>query len=156
MKIRMPYRLAALAELLLACACANAAAQNIANYPQRPVRMVVPAAPGGAMDIVGRILSPKLGEELGQQIVVDNRGGAAGNIGMEVAARALPDGYTVMIGNIGMMSISPSIYPDFPIKPMRDFIALTQLVDTPDSLVSNPSLPAKSVKELIDYAKANP
>ncbi|MEO8443272.1 MAG: tripartite tricarboxylate transporter substrate binding protein [Betaproteobacteria bacterium] len=125
------------------------------NYPQRPVRMVVPFAPGGASDFVGRILQPKLGEELGQQVVIDNRAGAAGNIGVEVAARANPDGYTLLLGNVGTMAINPSLYLKFPIKPVNDLIGITQVVDVPGSLVVNPSLPVKNVKELVDYAKAN-
>jgi tripartite-type tricarboxylate transporter receptor subunit TctC len=126
------------------------------NYPTRPVRMVVPFAPGGASDFVGRIISPGLGEALGQQVVIDNRTGAAGNIGVEVAARASPDGYTILLGNVGTMSINPGLYTSFPIKPVTDFIAVVQVVDVPGSLVAHPSLPANSVKELIEYAKANP
>jgi tripartite-type tricarboxylate transporter receptor subunit TctC len=124
-------------------------------YPQRPVRMVVPFAPGGASDFVGRIMQPKLGEELGQQVVIDNRAGAAGNIGVEVAARANPDGYTLLLGNIGTMAINPSLYLKFPVKPVNDLVGITQVVDVPGSLVVHPSLPVNNVKELIDYAKAN-
>ena len=124
-------------------------------YPQRPVRMVVPFAPGGASDFVGRIMQPKLGEELGQQVVIDNRAGAAGNIGVEVAARANPDGYTLLLGNIGTMAINPSLYLKFPIKPVNDLVGITQVVDVPGSLVVHPSLPVNNVKELVDYAKAN-
>ena len=125
-----------------------------ANYPQRPVRMVVPFAPGGASDFVGRILQAKMSDELGQQLVIDNRTGAAGNIGVEVAARASPDGYTTLLGNIGTMAINPGLYLKFPIKPATDLIAITQVVDVPGSLVVHPSLPVNNVKELIDYAKA--
>jgi tripartite-type tricarboxylate transporter receptor subunit TctC len=125
------------------------------NYPQRPVRMVVPFAPGGASDFVGRIMQPRLGEELGQQVVIDNRAGAAGNIGVEVAARANPDGYTLLLGNIGTMAINPSLYLKFPIKPVNDLVGITQVVDVPGSLVVHPSLPVNNVKELVDYAKAN-
>lgn len=135
---------------------AIAAVAAAADYPQRPVRLVVPSAPGGAMDIVARVISPRLGEELGQQIVVDNRGGAAGNIGNELAARAAPDGYTVLIGNIGTISINPSLYPGSPVRPLRDLAPVTQIVDTPNSLVINPSLPVRTVKALVDYAKVNP
>lgn len=131
-------------------------AQDGTRYPQRPIRLIIPAAPGGAMDIVGRILAPTLSEELGQQIVVDNRGGAAGNIGLEVAARTMPDGYTVVIGNIGNLALNTSLYPTFPIKPLRDLIPITQTVDTPNTLIVNPVLPARSVKALVDYAKGNP
>ena len=117
--------------------------------------MVVPFAPGGASDFVGRIMQAKMSEELGQQLVIDNRTGAAGNIGVEVAARASPDGYTLLLGNIGTMAINPGLYLKFPIKPVNDLIAVTQVVDVPGSLVVHPSLPVNNVKELIDYAKAN-
>ncbi len=127
-----------------------------ADYPSRPVRMIVPFAPGGASDLVGRMISPKLTQELGQQVVVDNRGGASGNIGVEVAARATPDGYTILLGNIGTMAINPAVYPKFPIKPVRDLIAITQVVDVPTALAVHPSVPAASVREFIDYAKARP
>jgi tripartite-type tricarboxylate transporter receptor subunit TctC len=125
------------------------------NYPQRPVRMVVPFAPGGASDFVGRIMQAKMSDELGQQLVIDNRTGAAGNIGVEVAARASPDGYTILLGNIGTMAINPGLYLKFPVKPVRDLIAITQVVDVPGSLVVHPSLPVNSVKELVEYAKAH-
>ena len=126
-----------------------------ADYPQRPVRMVIPFAPGGASDFVGRIMQAKMSEVLGQQIVIDNRTGAAGNIGVEVAARASPDGYTLLLGNIGTMAINPGLYLKFPVKPVNDLIAVTQVVDVPGSLVVHPSLPANNVKELIEYAKAH-
>ncbi len=133
-----------------------ARAQPATDYPLRPVRMIVPFAPGGASDLVGRMISPKLSLELGQQVVVDNRGGASGNIGVEVAARATPDGYTILLGNIGTMAINPAIYPKFPIKPVRDLIGVTQVVDVPTALATHPSLPVATVKEFIDYAKARP
>jgi tripartite-type tricarboxylate transporter receptor subunit TctC len=131
-------------------------AQDSEKYPNRSIRMVVPFAPGGASDFAGRIIAPKLTDELGEQIVVDNRGGAAGNIGVELAARANPDGYTILLGNVGTMAINPSIYPNFAIRPLRDLIPITEVVDVPGSLVVHPSLPVKSVRELINYAKANP
>jgi tripartite-type tricarboxylate transporter receptor subunit TctC len=93
---------------------------------------------------------------LGQQIVIENRSGAAGNIGVEIAARAAADGYTTLLGNIGAMAINPGFYPKFPIKPVRDFIGVTQVVDSPTALVVHPSLGVKSVKEFIELAKANP
>ncbi len=150
------HRLYACALSTLTLLSASALAQDDAKYPNRSIRMVVPFAPGGASDFVGRIISPKLIDVLGEQIVVDNRGGAAGNIGVELAARANPDGYTILLGNVGTMAINPSIYPNFPIKPLKDLIPITQVVDVPGSLVTHPSLPVKSVKELIAYAKANP
>jgi len=133
----------------------TASAHSQSNYPQRPVRMVIPFAPGGASDFVGRIMQAKMSEELGQQLVIDNRTGAAGNIGVEVAARANPDGYTILLGNVGTMAINPGLYVKFPIKPLNDLIAITQVVDVPGSLVVNPSLPVNNVKELIEYAKAH-
>jgi tripartite-type tricarboxylate transporter receptor subunit TctC len=126
------------------------------DYPTKPVRMIVPFAPGGASDVVARIMSPGLIKELGQQLVVDNRGGASGNIGVEVAARAPADGYTLLLGNIGAMAINPGLFPKFPISPVRDFVAVTMVVDVPTALVIHPSVPVKSVKEFIEYAKARP
>jgi tripartite-type tricarboxylate transporter receptor subunit TctC len=126
------------------------------GYPNHPVRMVIPFAPGGASDFVGRIMQPRFAELLGQPIVVDNRAGAAGNIGMEAAAKAAPDGYTLYLGNIGTVAINPAIFPGLAVNPLRDFIAVTQVVDVPSVLVANPSLPARSVKELVAHARANP
>src|SRR3954464_13798346 len=119
------------------------------NYPNRPVRMIVPFAPGGASDFVGRIIQPALAEALGQQVVVDNRSGAAGNIGVEVAARAQPDGYNFLLGNVGTMAINPNYYTKFPVKPLRDLEGVTQVVDVPGCFVVHPSIPAKNVKEIV-------
>jgi len=116
----------------------------------------VPFAPGGASDFVGRIIQPAMAEHLGQQVVIDNRPGAAGNIGVETAVRASPDGYTFLLGNVGTMAINPVYYLKFPFKPLKDLIPVTQVVDVPGSLVVHPSLPAKNVKELIAHLKANP
>jgi tripartite-type tricarboxylate transporter receptor subunit TctC len=126
------------------------------EYPTRPVRMIVPFAPGGASDLVGRIIQPALAEQLGQQVVVDNRAGAAGNIGVEVAARAQPDGYNFLLGNVGTMAINPNYYTKFPVQAPRDLIGITQVVDVPGCFVVHPSLPVKSVKEIVAYLKANP
>jgi tripartite-type tricarboxylate transporter receptor subunit TctC len=126
------------------------------NYPTRPLRMIVPFAPGGASDFVGRIIQPPLHEQLGQQVVVDNRSGAAGNIGVEVAATASPDGHTFLLGNVGTMAINPALYTKFPYKPIRDLVPVTQVVDVPGSLVVHPSVPAKDAKELVAHLKANP
>lgn len=131
-----------------------AAAVAADSYPSRPVRMVVPFAPGGASDFVGRLVQPRLAQELGQQIVIDNRAGASGNIGVEVAARASADGYTLLLGNIGTMAINPSIFPKFPVRPLRDFIGVTQVVDVPVGLAAHPSVPVKTMPEFIAYAKA--
>jgi tripartite-type tricarboxylate transporter receptor subunit TctC len=126
------------------------------DYPNRPVRMVVPFAPGGASDFVARIVQPPMVELLGQQVVIENRSGAAGNIGVEVAARASPDGYTFLLGNVGTMAINPNLFPSFPVRALRDLVGVTEIVDVPGSLVVHPSVPAKTTKELIAYLKANP
>ena len=126
------------------------------DFPNRTVRMVVPFAPGGASDHVARIIQPRMAELLGQQLVVDNRSGAAGNIGVEVAARASPDGYSILLGNVGTMAINPNVYVKFPIKPLKDLEPVTQVVDVPGCLVVHPSLPAKGLKELVSYLKSNP
>ena len=118
--------------------------------------MVVPFAPGGASDFMARILQPKLSDELGQRVVADNRAGAAGNIGVEIVARSNPDGYTILLGNIGTMAINPAVFPNFPIRPARDLIGITLVSDTPGALAVHPSIPVASVKELIAYAKARP
>jgi tripartite-type tricarboxylate transporter receptor subunit TctC len=126
------------------------------GYPNKPVRIIIPFAPGGASDFVGRILQPRLGELLGQQIVIENRPGASGNIGLEAGAKAAPDGYTLYLGNVGTVAINISVFPKLPVDPRRDFIAVTQVVDVPGALVGHPSFPPNSVKEIIAYAKANP
>jgi tripartite-type tricarboxylate transporter receptor subunit TctC len=115
------------------------------EYPTRPVRMIVPFAPGGASDTVGRIIQPAMADLLHQQVVVDNRGGAAGNIGVEVAVRATPDGYTFLLGNIGTMAINPNYYTKFKYRPLKDLIPITQVVDVPGSFVVHPSVPAKNL-----------
>lgn len=134
----------------------SAAAQKGDGYPSRPIRMIVPFAPGGASDTVARIIQPAMAELLKQQVVIDNRGGAAGNIGVEVAVRANPDGYNFLLGNVGTMAVNPVYYLKFPYKPLKDLIPVTQIVDVPGCLVVNPAVPAKNVKELITHLKANP
>lgn len=129
---------------------------NAQNYPTKSINMIVPFAPGGASDVVARIISPLLSKELGQPIVVDNRGGASGNIGVAYAARASNDGYNVLLGNIGTMAINPALFKKFTVNPVRDFIAVTQVVDAPTALVIHPSIPVKTVNEFIEYAKARP
>jgi tripartite-type tricarboxylate transporter receptor subunit TctC len=118
--------------------------------------MIVPFAPGGASDTVGRIIQPALADLLKQQVVIDNRGGAAGNIGVELAVRANPDGYNFLLGNVGTMAINPVYYVKFPYRPLKDLIPVTQVVDVPGCLVTHPSVPAKNVKEMIAHLKANP
>jgi tripartite-type tricarboxylate transporter receptor subunit TctC len=134
----------------------SAYAQSAASYPTRPVRMIVPFVPGGATDFVARVIQPRLSEELGQPVVVENRAGASGNIGVEIAARATPDGYTVLLGNIGAMAINPALFRKFPIQPVRDFVCLCPMVDIPTVFVVHAAVPVTTLKEFIDYAKAKP
>ena len=126
------------------------------DYPSRPVRMIIPFGPGGASDFVARIIAPKMGDALGQQIVIDNRSGAAGNIGVEVAARASADGYTILLGNVGSVAINPSVFPKFSIRPLRDFTAISMVSDVPGALAIHPAVPAATIKEFIAYAKTRP
>jgi tripartite-type tricarboxylate transporter receptor subunit TctC len=142
--------------LALCAAASHAGAQGDAGYPTRPLRLVVPYAPGGSSDFTARVLQPPLAEQLGQQVVIDNRSGAAGNIGVEVAARANPDGYTLLFGNVGTIAINPGLYPSFPVQPLRDLAAIIEVADLPSVLVVNTALPVATVKELIDYAKKAP
>jgi tripartite-type tricarboxylate transporter receptor subunit TctC len=125
-------------------------------YPNKAIRMIVPFAPGGASDFVGRILQPRLTELLGQQIVVENRAGASGNIGLDAAAKSPPDGYTVFLGNVGTIALNPAVFPKLGVAPTKDFIAITQVVDVPGVLVVHPDLQAKTIKEVIAIAKAYP
>jgi len=143
----------ALAAWLAFAAVAPAAAQP---YPNRPLRFVVPFAPGGSTDTLARTLGQKLTDALQQQVVVDNRSGANGNIGMEIVARAAPDGYSIVLGYIANLGIGPSLYAKLPFDPVRDYAPITQLASSPNILAVHPSLPVKSFRELITYAKTNP
>ncbi len=123
------------------------------NYPQRSIRLIVPFAPGGASDFTARMISKALAEDLKQSIIVENRGGAAGNIGMEVAAKAAPDGYTIFLGNVGATAINPSVFAGtLKVKPEQDFIAVTLVADVPDVLVVTTTLPVSTVSEFVAYA----
>lgn len=136
------------------CISGNVLAQ--ATYPAKPIRMIIPFAPGGASDFVGRIIATPLSQVLGQQIIADNRPGASGNLGLEAAARSAADGYTILQGNIGTLAVNPSIYPTLTVRPLRDFAPVGQVVDVSDILIVHPSLPAKTVKELVAFAKKRP
>ena len=140
--------------LALAAVCASAAVAQ--PFPSKPVRLVIGSVPGGGNDLVGRLLALKLSESLRQPVVVDNRGGANGIIGMELVAKAAPDGYTWFMGTAGHLSVNPALYPELPFNIGRDFAPLTEVVSLPFLLYQHPSLPAKTLGELIAYAKANP
>jgi len=134
---------------------ADAVAQSSAGYPNRPLRFIVPYAAGGNGDIVARIIAQKLITQIGQQLVIDNRGGAGGNIGAELAARAAPDGYTVMLGT-NTHVINMSLFSKLPYDIQRDFAPVTLTTSAPMVLIVHPSLPAKTVKEFIALARAHP
>jgi tripartite-type tricarboxylate transporter receptor subunit TctC len=125
-------------------------------FPSRPVRFVVPFAPGGSTDTLARSMGGQLSELLGQQVVVDNRPGANGDIGMLIVAKAPSDGYTVVLGYIANLGIGPSLYAKMPYDPVKDFAPITQVAGASNILVTHPSVPAKSFKELLVHVKANP
>jgi len=120
-----------------------------ASYPNKSIKMIIPFAPGGASAFIGRILSVRLSEVLGQQVIVDNRSGTAGNIGMEAAAKSAPDGYTIYLGNIGTVAINLALFPNLNINPLRDFVPVTQVADVPSALVGNNDFPPNNVSQLI-------
>ena len=142
--------------VLSAALFAATTAATAQNYPSRPVRFVVPYAPGGSTDTLARSMAIKLSELLGQQVVVDNRPGANGDIGMTIVARAPADGYTIVLGYIANLGIGPSLYEKMPYDPVKDFASITQVAGASNILVTHPSLPAKNFKEFIAYTKANP
>ncbi len=140
--------------LTTACAASGVACSQ--DYPSRPLRNIVSYPPGGGVDVGARIVATRLGDIMGQMVVVDNRPGAGGNIGAEIAARATPDGYTLFTCQIASHAISPALYKKLPYDPIKDFAPISLVGMTPNVLVVHPSLPPKSVTEFIAYAKANP
>jgi tripartite-type tricarboxylate transporter receptor subunit TctC len=142
-----------LLSLMLCSIWSVASAQ--APYPSKPLRFILPFPPGGGTDTLGRVIGQKLGELLGQQVVMDNRPGAGANLGAEIAAKSPPDGYTIFMGNVAH-TINASLYSKLNYDLVKDFATVTMLASTPNILVVHPSLPAKSVKELVALAKARP
>ena len=138
------------------CACGQAIAQPAAAYPNRPIRMLVAYPPGGGVDLAARVIGQKITDELGQQVIVDNRGGGGGNIAMEMAARAQPDGYTLVMTAAGPTAINVSLYKKIPFDPIRDFAPVALVATTVYALVVHPSVEAKSVRELVALAKTRP
>lgn len=126
------------------------------SYPSKPIRLIIPFPPGGSTDILGRSLAQKLSEAWGQQVLVDNRGGAGGTIGADLAAKAPADGYTLLMGHIGTLAVNVALYPKLSYDPVRDFAPVSMVALVPNVLVVHPALPVKNVTELIAYAKANP
>lgn len=143
--------------VLLATAMGAAPAVFAADaWPARPIRMIVAYPPGGGTDQVGRAMAEQLAQSLGQNVVIDNRGGATGNIGTELAARALPDGYTLLMGNVAPNAVNVSLFKKLGFDPVKDFLPVSLVAITPNVLVAHPSQPVKTVKELLALAKAKP
>ena len=149
----MPFRLSCLVLLMLAALCAPAGAQD---YPSRPIRWVVPFPPGGPTDTLSRILAARLGDVWKAGIVIENKGGAAGAIGTDFAAKAAPDGYTIQLGTQSTNGSNKIFYPNLPYDPIKSFTPVAILASGPNVLVVNPDLPVHSVGELIALAKAKP
>jgi len=126
------------------------------NYPARPLRLIVPTAPGGGTDFTGRLVAAKLSETMGQQVVVENRGGGGGSVGADNAAKATADGYTLLLGSIATHAVNPALYKKLPYDHLKDFAPVSLIGTVPNALVVHPSVPVKSIQEFITYAKANP
>jgi tripartite-type tricarboxylate transporter receptor subunit TctC len=139
--------------LLLAFVSLQAGGQP---YPSKPVRVINPFPPGGPLDVLGRVMSERLGAALGRPVVIENKPGAAGNIGAAEVAKAAPDGYTVLLTLFSIVTSNPHLYERLPFDPLKDFAPITALATTDSVLIVHPSVPAASVKELIAHAKANP
>jgi tripartite-type tricarboxylate transporter receptor subunit TctC len=142
--------------LVLAAALFAAAPARAEDYPSRKITLVVPYPPGGGVDAMARVMAQKLSEAFHQQVIVENRGGAGGTVGTRFVARAEPDGYTLLLGHTGTISINPSLYPKLDIEPRRDFAPIGLVASMPVALLANPSFPAKTVAEVIAYAKKEP
>ncbi|MEO7939533.1 MAG: tripartite tricarboxylate transporter substrate binding protein [Burkholderiaceae bacterium] len=154
-----PFRIVAtaVAALALAGACALQASAQTADYPNKPVRIVVTFPPGGSADAVVRMLVPRLNETLGQPVIVDNRPGAGGNIGLTVVAKAAPgDGYTIGVGAAGALSANASLYEHMPFDPVKDLRPVSMLAAIPFVIIGHPSVPARSLRELMALAKNQP
>ncbi len=148
--------LARLAFLMIALAGLLAMPAAAQTWPNKPIRFVVPFPPGGATDIIARAVSVEISKTLGQQVIIDNRAGAGGNIGTDIVAKSAPDGYTMLMGTVGTHGINVSLYSKLTYDAVKDFAPVTLVANVPNVLEVNPGLPVNSVKELIAYAKANP
>ena len=138
------------------CGAAPLAFAQAQGYPTRPIRFIAANAPGGGLDITARSINGKLAAALGQQVIVDNRAGAAGSVAAEIVAKSAPDGYTIMVGSIGGLAVNPHLYKGLGYDPLRDLAAITWATSGSNVLVVHPTVPVKSVKELITLAKSQP
>ena len=154
--VSRPLRLSAIAIAVLSLPLVLPAPASAQQWPAKPIRFIMPFVPGGGTDFVGRLISPELSKTLGQQVLVENRGGAGGNIGVELAAKSDPDGYTMVLGTIGNIAVNPSLYGKLAVDPIRDLAPVSQTSVVLNVLVVHPSLPVKSVKDIIALAKKNP
>jgi tripartite-type tricarboxylate transporter receptor subunit TctC len=145
-----------MAGVLLLCAPLAQAAQQAAAYPSKPIRLIIANTTGTSVDTLARVFGVRMGDVLGQQVVADNRGGAGGLIGAEIAAHSAPDGYTLLVSSTGMQVITPQIYRKLNYHPTRDFVPISLFAVTQNMLVVHPSLPVKSVKDLLALARAQP
>ena len=141
--------------LVMVMVMAGAHAQT-AGWPTRPVTLVVPFPPGGGTDTGARLIAQKLAAKWGQQVIVDNKGGAAGQIGADLVAKARPDGYTILMGNIGTQAINPSLYPKLPYDPDKAFVPISLVAELPLAMMVNPAVPAKTPQEFIALARSQP
>ena len=149
-------RLLSFAVMLTMYAFATSAQTQNYPYPSRPIRFIVPFPPGGGNDVMARIVGQKFTDAFGQQVVIDNRGGAGGNIGTEIASRAAPDGYTLFLGGVGSHGTNPGLQSKLPYDPVKDFAPVSQIASAALVVVSNLALPAKSISELVQYAQSRP
>jgi tripartite-type tricarboxylate transporter receptor subunit TctC len=149
----MKLKAISLAVALATCGAAQAATDN---YPTKPIRLVVPFTPGGSTDILARLVAKQITETFGQQCIIDNRPGAGGTIGMEIAARAAPDGYTLAMGHIGTIAVNPALYPKLSYDPLKDFQPVTLVAMIPNMMTVNPKVQVKTVKDVIALAQSKP
>ncbi|MGZ5175998.1 MAG: Bug family tripartite tricarboxylate transporter substrate binding protein [Burkholderiales bacterium] len=154
--IYLSCALCALAPCPLGAAPAQGSQRSDEAYPTRPIRLVVPFAPGGSSDTITRLIGPRLNEQIGYQVVLDNRSGGNGAIGTQIVARAVPDGYTIGLAYIATMATNPAIIGDVGYDPVKDFAAITQLTSSANVLAVHPSIPANTVKDLVALAKVKP
>ena len=154
MKVRFIRRASTLAAALAVVSAGPVHAQQAA-FPSKPIRLILPFAPGGPSDIVGRVLSQKMSEQMGQQVVTDNRAGAGGNLGLELAAKAPPDGHTLVVAS-PTVAISPSLYKKLNYDPQKDFAPISTVANIPNVMIVHNSVPAKTVKEFVELARRSP
>jgi len=150
-----PVKLRFVLTVLTGLLAVGSAVAQIKEFPQRTIRVVVPVPPGGVVDVVARLIAPKLTDSLGQNVIIDNRVGASSNIGMEFAARAPGDGYTLLANTI-MLVVNPTLFPKLPFAPENDFTPVSLVIIVPSIIVAHPSVPARNVAELIALARARP